>query len=120
MTALSGGAPEQAPRWDLMDTESCGGGIRFFAPVLIVRGYVGIYRRKEYVDGAPGGPRGRGCTQGGAPTPAWRALLPRGLLVMSPTSSPSLLVCFQSKKDHREGFIPFGLRLVFLFCKTLK
>ena len=58
--APSGGAPEQAPRWDLVDTESCGGGIRFLAPVLIVWGYVGIYRRKEYVGGATGGPRGRG------------------------------------------------------------
>ena len=60
--ALSGGAPEQAPRWDLADTEGCGGGIRFLAPVLIVWGYVGIYRRKEYVGGAAGGPRGRGRT----------------------------------------------------------
>ena len=47
--APSGGALEQAPRWDLVDTEGCGGGIRFLAPVLIVWGYVGIYRRKEYV-----------------------------------------------------------------------
>ena len=54
MDAPSGGAPEQAPRWDLVDTEGCGGGIRFLAPVLIVRGYVGIYRRKEYVGGALG------------------------------------------------------------------
>ena len=53
--APSGGAPEQAPRWDLVDTEGCGGGIRFLAPVLIVWGYVGIYRRKEYVGGAAGG-----------------------------------------------------------------
>ena len=68
MTALSGGAPEQAPRWDLVDTESCGGGIRFLAPVLIVWGYVGIYRRKEYVGGASRGPRGRGRALGGAPT----------------------------------------------------
>ena len=66
--APSGGTPEQAPRWDLVDTESCGGGIRFLAPVLIVRGYVGIYRRKEYVVGATGGPRGRGRAQGGAPS----------------------------------------------------
>ena len=58
--APSGGAPEQAPRWDLVDTEGCGDGIRFLSPVLIVRGYVGIYRRKEYVGGAPRGPRGRG------------------------------------------------------------
>ena len=50
--APSDGAPEQAPRWDLVDTESCDGGIRFLAPVLIIRGYVGIYRRKEYVGGA--------------------------------------------------------------------
>ena len=46
MTALSGGAPEQAPRWDLVDTESCGGGIRFLAPYLFVGGYVGIYREE--------------------------------------------------------------------------
>ena len=52
---------EQAPRWDLMDTESCGGGIRFLAPYLFVWGYVGIYRRKEYVGGAKGAPRGRGA-----------------------------------------------------------
>ena len=58
MSALSGGAPEQATRWDLVDTESFGGGIRFLAPVLIVWGYVDIYRRKEYVGGATGGPRG--------------------------------------------------------------
>ena len=56
--APSGGALKQA--WDLMDTESCGGGIRVLAPYLIVWGYVGIYRRKEYVVGATGGPRGRG------------------------------------------------------------
>ena len=68
MDAPSGGAPEQAPRWDLVDKESCGGGIRFLAHVLIVWGYVGIYRRKEYVDGASRGPRGRGHAQGGAPS----------------------------------------------------
>ena len=54
------GAPEQAPRWDLMDTEGCGSGIRFLAPYLIVWGYIGIYRRKEYVGGASRGPRDRG------------------------------------------------------------
>ena len=39
------------------------------APVLIVWGYVGIYRRKEYVGVAIGSPRGRGHAQGeGAPS----------------------------------------------------
>ena len=65
MTALSGKALEQAPRWDLVDTESCGGGIRFLAPYLVVWGYVGIYRRKEYVGGATGGPRGWRARPGG-------------------------------------------------------
>ena len=58
--APSGGAPEQAPRWDLVDTESYGGGIRVLALVLIVWGYVDIYRRKKYIGGASRGPRGRG------------------------------------------------------------
>ena len=68
--APSGRALEQAPRWDLVDTESCGGGIRVLDPYLIVWGYVGIYRRKEYVGGAPRGPRGRGRAQGGRPPPS--------------------------------------------------
>ena len=54
-----GGAPEQAPRWDLVDTESYGGGIRVLAPFLIVWGYVDIYRRKKYVGGAPRDPHPR-------------------------------------------------------------
>ena len=56
--APSDGAPEQAPTWDLVDTKSCGSGIRVLALYLIVWGYVGIYRRKKYVGGATGGPRG--------------------------------------------------------------
>ena len=67
--APSGGALEQAPRWDLMDTESCGGGIRFLAPSPIVWGYVDIYRRKKYVGGATGGPRGWSAAWGGRRTP---------------------------------------------------
>ena len=54
--APSGGAPKKAPRWDLTGTECCGGGIRVLAPYLVVWGYVGIYRRKKYVDGATWAP----------------------------------------------------------------
>ena len=67
--APSGGAPEQAPRWDLVDTESYGGGIRVLAPYLIVWEYVGIYRRKKYVGGATGGPRGWRARLGGHARP---------------------------------------------------
>ena len=60
------------------------------------------------VEGAPGGGGGR------------RAPLPRAFLVASLTYTPSLLDCFRSKNNFPEGFIPFGLRLIFLFCETLK
>ena len=82
--APSSGAPEQAPRWDLVDTESCGGGIRFLAPYLIVWGYLAIYRRKEYIGGATGGPRGRGRALGGRP-------YSRERLMAFLTEGPSLL-----------------------------
>ena len=83
--APSGGAPEPAPRCDLVDTESCGGGIMFLAPSPIVWGYVGIYRRKKYVGGASRGPRGRGRALGGG------ALHPRDRLVAFLTEGPSLM-----------------------------
>ena len=57
---------------------------------------------------------------GGHAYPPGHTLLPSGHLAEIQTSNPSLLYFFCSKKDHREGFIPFGFRLVFLFCETLK
>ena len=69
--APSGGAPEQAPRWDLVDTESYGGGIRLLAPYLVVWGYIGIYRTKEYVGGATWAPRGWRARLGGVGAPPY-------------------------------------------------
>ena len=57
---------------------------------------------------------------GGVPTPLGRALLPRGFLAASLTSTPSLLDHVCSKKDPREGFILFGFSLIFLSFETLK
>ena len=74
--APSGGAPKKAPRWDLVDTESYGSGIRVLALYLVVWGYVGIYRRKEYVSRATWAPRGWRARLGGR-----RAPLPRAFLV---------------------------------------
>ena len=105
----SGRSPEEAPRWDLMGTEGCDDGKVVSWLHLMFLGYKSIYRRKKYIGGATRGPRGWG-----------RALLPRGFLVASPTSSPSLLDHVCSKKIAPEGFIPFGLRLIFLFYETLK
>ena len=105
----SGGAPAKAPRRDLADTKGCGGGIRFLALFLFVWGYVGIYRRKKYVGGRPRGPQDRG-----------RALLSRGRLGCFLTCTPSPLDHVRSKNHAPEGFILFGLRLIFRFFKTLK
>ena len=63
-----------------------------------------------WVKGSPKGPLVRGHA-----LPPGRALHSCGRLVALRT--PSLLGVFWSKKNHREGFIPFGHRLVFLFCE---
>ena len=49
-----------------------------------------------------------------------RALDPRGHLVASQTSTPSLLDCVCSKNNSPEGLIPFGLCLIFLVFEILK
>ena len=83
------------------------------APVLTVWRYVGIYRRKEYVGGAPRGPRGWGARpRGGAPTLVTASLMPWHRVQVS-------WITF-GEKHVLEGFIPFGLRLIFRFFETLK
>ena len=94
-------APAKAPRWDLA------------SDVFGVHGY--IYRRKKRVSGLPSGPRERGAHPVGGHT-----LHPRGRLVYFLTSTPSPLDHVRSKNHDPEGFIPFGLRLIFFFFKTLK
>ena len=57
----SGRAPEQALRWDLHGNRSYGSGIRVFSVASMFSGYMDIYRRKEGIGGARGGPRGWGA-----------------------------------------------------------
>ena len=74
----SGGVPKQAPRWDLTGTEGYGGGIRVFSLLLMVSGYVDLYRKKEDTRGLTRAPRGRGAPwEGGrAPTLVGHLLIP--------------------------------------------
>ena len=67
MTSLSGGAPEKAPRWDLMETEACGGGKVFWWTLLLVWEYLGIYRPKIRVGGALRGPQALRARPRGGP-----------------------------------------------------
>ena len=79
MDTPSGGAPEQAPRWDLADTEGYGGGNCVSVAPWMFSGYVVIYRRKKYVGGRSRGPRDRGrALQGGFPI-SWEPWLLLGL-----------------------------------------
>ena len=105
----SGRALAKAPRWDLADTEGYSGGNCVSWCPWMFSGSVGIYRRKKYVGGPPRGPRDRG-----------RALLSRGALGAFLTCTPSPLDHVHSKNHAPEGFIPFGLRLIFLFFEILK
>ena len=104
----SGRAPEQGPERFLVATEACGGGTPNLLCSWRFSGYMEIYRRKKSVRGATRGPRGWG-----------RASL-RGHLEASLTCTPSPLDCFCSKNNFAEGFLPFGLHLIFLFFETLK
>ena len=108
--------PKQGLVWFFVATEACGGGTPDLLCSSMFLGYMDIYRRKKSVRGATRGPGG----WGGVPRGVGRASLPRGHLEASLTSTPSLLDCFRSKNNSPKGFIPFGLRLIFLFFETLK
>ena len=111
----SGGASVKAPRWDLTDTEGYGGAICVSLAPLMFSGYVGLYRRKKYIGGLPRGPRDRGRAQRGG-----GGLISRGGLGCFFTCTPSPLDHVCSKNHAPEGFIPFGLRLIFPFFEILK
>ena len=75
----------------------------------VIRG-LGVDVKKETRE-----PRGREVR-----LPPWARPHPRGHLEAFLTSTPSLLDCFRSKNNAPEGFIPFGLCLIFLFFEILK
>src|SRR3990170_2416785 len=63
----------------------------------------------------------RGAHEGGGPAQGGRhTSLSRGLLASFLMSTPSPLDHICSKNNSPEGFVPFGLHLIFLFCETLK
>ena len=111
MDAPSGEAPEQAPRWDLVGTEGCGGGIGFLALYLIIWGYVGIYRRKKYVGGATWGPRGWRARPGGwaHPPTSWPPLLFLDVWSKSPGSCS-----FQKSRPRRFHSVWNPFNILFL------
>ena len=107
--------PERAPERFLVATEACGGRTSDLSSVSMFLRYVGLYRRKKSVGGASRGPReGRARPGGGRPP------LSRGFLDAPLACTPSLLDHNLSKNHAAEGFILFGLHLIFLFFEILK
>ena len=115
MDSPSGRVLERAPERFLVATEACGGGTPDLSCSLVFLGYMDIYRRKKSVRGASRGPRDGRARPGGV-----RAPLSCGLLEDLMTRTPSFPDHILPKNHAPEGFIPFGLRLMFLFFETLK
>ena len=88
---------------------------QFFMVASDVFGVHGYLQEEEIGRCTPEGPP----RQGARPVGGGR-LHPRGRLVYFFTSTPSPLDHVRSKKTAPEGFIPFGLHLIFLFFEILK
>ena len=88
----SGGAPTKAPRWDLADTEGCGGGNSFSWCSWMFLGYVDIY-----IGGRSRSVEPRGAHEGGG-----RAHL-KGARP-APSSPPPLLLDVHSKSPGSRLF----------------
>ena len=69
MGSPSDRVPEQGSDWFLVAIEACDGGTPDLLCSLMFLGYMGIYRRKKYVGGSQGFPRGRGHAQGAGVPP---------------------------------------------------
>ena len=94
----SDGAPTKAPRWDLADTEGCGGGNSFSWCSRMFSGYVDIYRRRKSVRGARPAHEagGRAHPYWACRPPSW----PPPLLLGIHSKSPGLCL-FQKDRSRR-------------------
>ena len=106
--APSGGAPEKAPRWDLLGTEGCGGGNRVLAPYMMFPGYMSIYRRRRSVRRATRGPRGWGARPGGQ-TRIPASWPPRFFLDVHSKSSGSHLFQKSCSRRFHSVWTPFDI-----------
>ena len=100
-------------------------GISWIQKVAVVeigfRGAPGCFRGIWiYIGGQSRSVELRGAHEGGDAPRGQAASLPRGHLVCFLTSTPSPLDHVCSINNSPEGFIPFGLRLIFCFSETLK
>ena len=100
----SGGAPEKAPRWDLVDTKSYGGGIRVLALYLVVWGtLVYIGRRSTSVEQ-------QGAHEGGGRAPtSW---LPCWLLDVGSKSPRSCSFRKSRSRRFHSVWTPFDIPIL--------
>ena len=99
----SGRVLEWAPERFLVATEACGGGTPDLMCSSKFLGYMGIYRRKKYIGGSLGCPRGRGRAH-----PPGHAAHPCGPLVAPPTDFFRLYISIYPKniEEHNRSGVP--------------
>jgi hypothetical protein len=113
MVSPSDRVPEWAPDWFFVATEAYGGGTSDLGLPPGVLEYLGIYRTKGRWRGVPSGPPPTGARQAslawpGGWCPPWAA-------------SPIVLLsfgCLLAQKKSTKSFASFGLRLIWIFCKS--
>ena len=113
MIPPSGRLPEKGPDWFLVDTEAFGDRTSDLGLHTGVSEYLAIYRTKRRWRGVPSGP---------PPTGACQAPLARPSGWCPPwAASPVLLrsiLCLLAQKSSTKSFAAFGLRLIWIFCKS--
>ena len=115
MIPPSGRLPKKGPDWFLVDTEACGGETSHLGLPPVVWEYLAIYRMKRQWNGAMRGVLPPWLRQGPGARPCG-CCLPRA---SSPVVSwPTRFLLVQKKST--KSFAAFGLRLIWIFCKTKK
>jgi hypothetical protein len=113
MVSPSGRVPERAPDWFFVATEAYGGETPDRGFPSKVLEYLEIYRMKRQWRAVLSGPPPRGARQAPLARPGgWCP--PRA-------ASPILLLsfgCLLAQKKFTKSFASFGLRLVWIFCKS--
>ena len=98
----SGRVLAKAPRWDLTDIEGYGSGNCVSVAPWMFSGYVGLYRRKNYIGGCLRGPRDRGTR----PPLSWP---PRLLLDLHSKSSGSRSFKKSRSRRFHSVWTPFDI-----------
>ena len=113
MIPPSGRLPKKGPDWFLVDTEAFGDGTSDLGLPTGVLEYLEIYRMKRRCRRSTSGPPPRGARQPplARPTGWWAPWASSPIVICS-------VWCLLAQKKSTKSFTSFGLRLIWIFCKS--